>query len=152
MEFSSKMSLEKKLGPICVFFEGAKTNGLGILQIEDSLMNDIGCLIINDANTSTVLLGIKYIDKSHCSPINTTRNPFLHFLLLLANPMNEVRITAKTLGITETPESSMIFASTDGSSRGGGNVVDIKPVKDAIYSFYESIGIKKVSACALTTR
>lgn len=106
-------------------------------------MNDIGCLIINDANTSTVLLGIKYIDKSHCSPINTTRNPFLHYLLLLANPMNEVRITAKTLGITETPESSMILASTEG---GGGGVIDVKPVKDAIYSFYESIGIKKMAA------
>ncbi|EAR98330.1 acyltransferase (macronuclear) [Tetrahymena thermophila SB210] len=121
-------SFDEHKGPLCVFFEGAKTNGYGFLQAEESLIQDIA-EVQEKYRREVVVFNLKYTDKSHFSPINTTRNPFLHFILLLTNFSNELKVSAKGIPFQDTTQTGPL---------------DIKQYKESIYSFYESSGIKKM--------
>ncbi len=82
-------SFQNYHGALLIFFEGAITNGQGILMPQQAMLGDI-IQINKKFERMPVFFNISYPDKSHYSPINTTRNPIWSTILMMTNFNNQI--------------------------------------------------------------
>ncbi|CAD8056408.1 unnamed protein product [Paramecium sonneborni] len=76
--------------PTLLFFEGCQTNQLGVLFPPRQMIAELQKL----AQPINIYV-LTYPDRSIFTPINTTRNGFWHFLLLLTNIWNDLRVVSQ---------------------------------------------------------
>lgn len=66
------------------------------MALEENLLEDVA-EVQEKYRREVIVLNIRYSNKSSTSPINTTINPLWHFILVLANFTNELKISAKNI-------------------------------------------------------
>ncbi|CAD8059379.1 unnamed protein product [Paramecium sonneborni] len=76
--------------PTLLFFEGCQTNQLGVLSPPIQMIAELQKLA-----QSINIYVLTYSDRSIFTPINTTRNGFWHFLLMLTNIWNNLRVVSQ---------------------------------------------------------
>jgi 1-acyl-sn-glycerol-3-phosphate acyltransferase len=82
-----RASLYVKSRPIVVFPEGTKTNGRGILQLEDSVVS----LLVQAANSGLKLHTLRFdYEFEHASPYNTTDVPGIMTLIKVLTQVTNV--------------------------------------------------------------
>jgi len=82
----------EKEGPIVIFFEGALSNGSGILDIDPLLVDDLYDYQ-KKYYRNTILASILYNDTANA----TISNPILSCLSLLMNPVNTMTVSFATI-------------------------------------------------------
>eukprot|EP01017_Pseudomicrothorax_dubius_P045519 TRINITY_DN787_c0_g1_i4.p1 TRINITY_DN787_c0_g1~~TRINITY_DN787_c0_g1_i4.p1 ORF type:complete len:350 (+),score=94.12 TRINITY_DN787_c0_g1_i4:162-1211(+) len=83
---------EEQRGPVVIFFEGGITNGKAVLNLEDALIDKVQTYCRSKSRNPTFFC-FKY-DGNRYSPINTTRNPLLHLVRMMMEPVNHVQVYA----------------------------------------------------------
>ncbi|CAD8144473.1 unnamed protein product [Paramecium octaurelia] len=76
--------------PTLLFFEGCQTNQLGVLSPPRQMITEI-----QKMGQPINIYVLTYPDKSVFTPINTTRNGLWHFVLLLTNIWNDLRVVSQ---------------------------------------------------------
>ncbi|CAD8047878.1 unnamed protein product [Paramecium primaurelia] len=76
--------------PTLLFFEGCQTNQLGVLSPPRQIISEL-----QKFGQPINIYILTYPDRSIFTPINTTRNGFWHFILLLTNIWNDLRVVSQ---------------------------------------------------------
>ncbi|CAD8137171.1 unnamed protein product [Paramecium octaurelia] len=76
--------------PTLLFFEGCQTNQLGVLSPPKQMIAELQKL-----GQPINIYILTYPDRSIFTPINTTRNGFWHFILLLTNIWNNLKVVSQ---------------------------------------------------------
>jgi len=92
----------EKEGPIVIFFEGALTNGKGVLDIDPILVDDLYDYQ-KKYYRNTIVASISYDDNANA----TSSSPLVSCLSLLMNPINHMTVKFATIPKIPTEKSEM---------------------------------------------
>lgn len=101
-----KDSFDHWNGPLCLLFEGARTNGLGVLKPKPNLIAQTQAICASFCR-NPVLLCFSYPQKGYYTPINTTKNAVWHFICVLTNFFNTMRLTSKEVLFASSLETEI---------------------------------------------
>ncbi|CAK88240.1 unnamed protein product (macronuclear) [Paramecium tetraurelia] len=76
--------------PTLLFFEGCQTNQLGVLSPPKQMISEL-----QNLGLPINIYILTYPDRSIFTPINTTRNGLWHFILLLTNVWNNLKVVSQ---------------------------------------------------------